>query len=103
MPPGLREERQPGKERIGQHREGESATAPQPITDAAEEAAAQRPTDEEGALDEGGVQADLRIIFVRNAQQLRDERDRHERVEVHVQTVEHPAEPRGDAGFPLLG
>src|SRR6185503_10991016 len=34
--------------------------------------------------------------------QLRDERQRHQRIEVHVQPVERPAQPRRDAGFPLL-
>ena len=31
-----------------------------------------------------------------------DERRGDEAVEVHVEAVEQPAEPRGDAGFPLL-
>ena len=47
------------------------------------------------------VATDAASVVLR-PQQLRDERRGHQRVEVHVQPVEQPAQPRRDAGR-LLG
>ena len=101
MPPLLCEERQAGEAGVGQNGECESATAAEDIAQAAKESAAERPADEEGGLNDGTVRADRGIGF-RNEHELRHERCGDERVEVHVQAVEHPAEPCGESGTALL-
>ena len=44
----------------------------------------------------------LRVSVNLSVQQLQHDRPCDERVEVQFETVEHPAEPHGDAGLPLL-
>ncbi len=45
---------------------------------------------------------DLQIgLLIARAKQFGDKGYCDERVQVHVQPVEHPPEPRGDAGSPL--
>ena len=41
-------------------------------------------------------------IALPQVHQLRDEGDRHQRVQVHVEPVEQPTQPRGEAGLLLL-
>src|SRR6185436_15443585 len=103
MPPGLREEGEAGEKRVGENGKAESAAAAEAIPDAAEETAAERPADEEGGLNDRGMAADAGIGGIGHAEELGDKWERDECVEVHVQAVEEPTEPRGDAGFPLLG
>ena len=102
LPPGLREERQAGEQRIGQDRQDQRPAAAQQIAHPAEETAAQRPAHEKRGLNPRAFLANQRVGRAGDAQQVHDERRGHKRVEVHVQAVEQPAEPRGDAGFPLL-
>ena len=63
--------------------------------------AAERPADQEGGLNPRTVQADRRIFAVDN-QKLRDERRGDEHIEVHVEPVEQPTQPGGNARLPLL-
>ena len=102
LPPRLREEGQAGEERVGEDRQAERAAAADPVADAAEEAAAERPADQERRLDPRAVPADDLVPRVGHADQLGDERGRDQDVEVHVQAVEQPAEPGGDPRLPLV-
>ena len=102
VPPRLREEGQPGEGGVGQDGEAQRARPAQPVADAPEEPAAQRPAEHEPALDDRAVMAHARVGGAGGPEQLRDERRGHQRVKVHVQPVERPAQPRGDARAPLL-
>ena len=102
VPPRLRKERQPGEGGVSQHRQAQRTRAAQPVADAPEEPAPQRPAQHEAALDDRTVAAHARVGGGGGPEQLRDERRGHQRVEVHVQPVERPAQPRGDARAPLL-
>src|SRR5438105_14990495 len=77
-------------------------TAAEAIGEASEKAPAQRPAEEESSLDPRAVEPDQRIPATGNAQQLGDERSGDQHVQVHIEAVKQPAEPRRDAGFPLL-
>ena len=103
VPPRLRERREPREERIRQDRQAERPAPPQAIADQPEEPAAERPAEQEGRLDERAVPPHPLVPRVVDEQQLRDERERDQRIQVHVQPVEQPAEPGRDARLPLLG
>ena len=60
MPPGLRDRGQPGEEGIGQDRQRQRPAAAQAIAEPAEEAAAQRPAQQERRLDQRAVPAHSR-------------------------------------------
>lgn len=102
LPPCLREHGQAGEGGVSQHGERERARASEAIADQPKKSAAQRPAEQERALDDGPVTANALICGGQSAEELRDEGRGDERVEMHVQPVEGPAQPRGDAGFPLL-
>ena len=102
LPPGLREARETGESGVGENGEAQRAAAPELVADASEESAAERPADEERRLNPRALLFHKRIVGAVRADELHHERRRDERVEMHVQPVEHPAEPRGEAGLFLL-
>ncbi len=103
LPPGLRRGAQPGAAGVGEHREREGAAAAQQVAQPAEERAARGPADEEGGLDVGGLLLDRRVGRAGGGEQVDDQRRGDQGVEVQFESVEQPAEPGGDAGFPLQG
>ena len=102
VPPGLRDEGEAGEEGVGKDSEYQGRGASKTIAQPAEKPAPQRPAHEERRLNDRSVIAHRRIALVLYAEQLGHERGGHQRVEVHVQAVEKPAEPRGDTRLPLL-
>ena len=101
MPPGLRKERQPREAGIGQDRERQRPAAAQHVANAAKERSADGPADQERGLDDGTMHADGGIVL-RHHHKLRHKGRRDQRVEMHVETVEHPAQPCGESGTALL-
>src|SRR5207248_9614295 len=101
MPPLVREKRQPGKCGIREDRQPQSPRASKTVADLAEEGAAERPTQKKRSLNNRAVLADFVICRAEISEQLRYEWRRHQRVEMHVQPVESPAKPGGDARTPL--
>ena len=88
----LREAARGGEDRVDQHRGHQRALAPEPVGDDAERDAAggggqQRDRPEDAGRLEREVQ-----------HRIADERREHDRVEHHVERVEHPAERGGDEG-----
>ena len=102
LPPRLREERQSREQGIGKDGEHKSPAAAQPIRDAPEKSTSKCPTDQERCLDPGTVVTDLRILLAGNAEQLGDKRGGDQHIQVHVQAVEQPAQPRRNPRSPLL-
>ncbi len=96
LPPRLRKERQPGEQRVSQDGQDQRPRPSQPIAKPAEESAAQGPTDQKRRLDHGAVVADG-VVRLTHLQQLGDERRGDQRVQVHVQAVEQPTQPGGNA------
>ena len=103
VPPGLRDRGEPGEEGIGQDRQRQRPAAAQAIAEPAEEAAAQRPAQQERRLDPRAVPPHAGVVRVGQRQQRGHERRRDQRVEVHVQAVEQPAQPGRQPRFPLRG
>ena len=101
LPPGPGEERQAREGGVGEDRQRQRPAAPHAVGDAPEEAAAQRPADQESGLDHGTVGAHQRVFLAGDAQQLGDEGGGHQHVEVHGEPVEQPAQPGREAGLPL--
>ncbi len=91
----------PVKSGIGEDREVQAPGAADAVADASEEPAAQRPAHQERGLDDRAV-APTRSSRWSTSEQLRHEGRGHERIEVHVQAVEKPAQPGGDSRLPLV-
>ena len=102
VPPGLGEEGEPGKKRVGQNGQAQRARAPQTVSDPAEEAAAQSPAQQEPALNQGTIVPNPSVCSGFGADELRHERRSHQGVKMHVQAVEGPPKPRSNSGAPLL-
>jgi hypothetical protein len=96
--------RETGEPRIEQNGEHKRATTTQHIAKSAEKASTQRPPDEESRLDDRGLCIDIlrRGSNTIVHQQSGDEGRGHKCVDVHVEAVEEPAKPRGDAGAFLM-
>ena len=58
--------------------------------------------EEKRALDNAGIMSDLRVARAGSGDQLHHERRGDERIEMQLESVKEPAEPRGGAGLPLL-
>ncbi len=101
LPPRLSKRRKPSEGRVSQNGQAEGPAAAQQIADPPEEGAAQRPAHQKEAVDDCPMLRDDRI-FGRKVHEQGDIRHRHQRVEMHVQPIEHPAKPGGDARSPLL-
>ena len=100
VPPLLSQVAGPREDCVGQDRQHQRPAAPEAIAQPAKKGPAQRPADHERRLDPRAVEADVRVLRL-DAQELRHKRRRDQRVEVHVQPVEQPAEPGSQAGLPL--
>jgi hypothetical protein len=92
-----------GEDRVGEDGEAEGAAAAEPIAQAPEEAATQGPPGEERRLDPRALLAHGGVGGAGGGEQLHHEGRGDERVEVHVQAVEQPAQPGRDAGLSLRG
>ncbi len=102
LPPRVREEGKAGEQGVGEDRQAQRPAPADAVADAPEETAPNRPADQERGLDPGAVPADVLIPRVGGADQLGDEGGRDQDVKVHVQAVEQPAEPGGEARLPLV-
>ncbi len=102
VPPGLGGGRQAGEEGVGQDREHQGPGATYAVAESSKKSAADRPAQQEGRLNERAAIADDRIMDI-GLQQFGHERQGHGRVQVHVEAVEHPAQPGRDARAPLAG
>src|SRR5439155_4373627 len=98
----MRKERKPCERRISEHGKAQCAGAAQPITNAPEESSAQCPAQKESPLNNRAVMPHLRVSGSKAAEQLGDEGRRHQRVQVHVQPVECPPQPRRNSRPPLM-
>ena len=90
----LREAAGGGEDRIDQHGGHQRAFSSEPIGDDAERDAADRGGEQRERPEQAGGagrQRECRIV---------DERGQHDRVEHHVERIEHPAERRGDERAP---
>ena len=103
LPPGLRQRAKTRAERVGEDGQGKRPAAPQPVPEPAEEGAPERPADEEGRLDVGALLLHGGVAAPVRAQQEHDKRRRDERVEVELQPVKEPPEPRRRPRLPLPG
>ena len=102
VPPRVGKERQAGEDGVGKNGEHQRPAAAQSIADAPEEcrrpAPSQRGTPPESTSAYRPTDGSCSFTL----QQVRHERRRHQRVQVHVEPVEQPAEPRRDSRPPLL-
>src|SRR6266581_5865590 len=98
MPPLCREEGEAGEAGVGENGESKCAGAAEAIADAAEKSAAQCPADQKCGLNPGAFDFDGGVGGADVAEQVSDKGGGDDGVEVHVQPVEKPAEPGGQAG-----
>src|SRR5204863_7655988 len=68
LPPGLSEERESGKRRIGENSEAQRAAAPQDISETSEEPTSERPAHEKGRLNPRTLFANEGIGCVRSGE-----------------------------------
>ena len=102
LPPGLGEESQAGERGVSEDRQHQGPGTAQAVAQASKKTAAQRPARQERRLDQRAVETDGPVLRAGRVQQLHDQGHGHDRIEVHVQAVEEPAQPCRDPRFPLL-
>ena len=101
MPPFGGNRRESGEAGITEDGQAEGSAAAHHVSDASEEGTTQGPTNKKGRITECAFFTHL-LVGAGQDQQLRHERGRDQRVNVHVQPVEHPSQPSRQAGLLLL-
>ena len=101
LPPRLRRRAQTRAERVRQNGESERATPSEKVAETSEKRASYRSTDKKRSLDVGAFFFNRLVVGARRIQQLHDQGCSDQRIKMKFESVEQPAQPSGEAGFPL--